>query len=164
MFGKLFLLFAVMPIVEIALLVNVGEQIGGWNTVAIVIATAIAGAHLVRREGLQTLFQAQTKMQSGQLPGQQMAEGLLLVVAGVLLVTPGFITDILGFLFALPVTRPLIAKAVMKQFSVKVQTSAQQQSHFYYSSQQHQQPNQHGDVFEGEFERKDDNQRPKLGE
>jgi len=163
-FGKLFLLFAAMPIIEIALLVNVGEQIGGWNTVAIVIATAIAGAHLVRREGLQTLFQAQTKMQSGQLPGQQMAEGLLLVVAGVLLVTPGFITDILGFLFALPVTRPLIAKMLMKQFSLKVQTSAQQSQFNYTSQQHHQSSNSPGDIFEGEFERKDDKQRPKIGE
>ncbi|XOV79743.1 MAG: FxsA family protein [Aestuariibacter sp.] len=117
MFAKLFLLFAILPIVEIALLINLGEIIGGWNTVAIVIITAFFGAHLVRQQGLHTMLLARQKMQQGQLPGQEMAEGLLLLVAGVLLVTPGFITDIIGFLFALPMTRPVLARSLMKQFS-----------------------------------------------
>lgn len=155
-----------MPILEIALLINVGEEIGGWNTVAIVIVTAILGAHLVRREGLQTLFKAQSKMQSGEIPGQQMAEGLLLVMAGVLLVTPGFITDIIGFAFALPFTRPLIAKGIMKHIQVGAVSSAGFQSHHYQSHHSgHQTPphsSSEGQTFEGEYESKDDNQRPRL--
>ena len=94
---KLFLLFAILPIIEIAILVNVGEQIGGWYTVAIVIITAFAGAHLVRQQGISTLMQAQQKMQAGAMPGQEMAEGLLLVIAGVLLVTPGLSQTALAF-------------------------------------------------------------------
>lgn len=150
---KLFLLFAILPIVEIAILINVGEQIGGWYTVVIVILTAFSGAHLVRQQGLSTLMQAQQKMQSGTMPGQEMAEGLLLVIAGVLLVTPGFITDGIGFLLSLPMTRPLIAKGLLKNLSVKVVNSS-----FDGNFAQHQQPHSTGqsdDIIEGEFERKD---------
>lgn len=164
MFGKLFILFAVLPIIEIALLVNVGEQIGGWNTVAIVIFTAFVGAYMVRREGISTLMQAQQKMQAGAMPGQEMAEGLLLVIAGVLLVTPGFITDGLGFLLSFPLTRPLIAKSVMKQITasaIKGQTQGQTSGFYYQSNQQtpHSQwqntANQ-DDVIEGEYVNKDE--------
>lgn len=150
---KLFLLFAILPIVEIAILINVGEQIGGWYTVAIVILTAFAGAHLVRQQGLSTLMQAQQKMQVGTMPGQEMAEGLLLVIAGVLLVTPGFITDGIGFLLSLPMTRPLIAKGLLKHLSVRVVNQS-----FDGDFAQYQQPHstaQSDDIIEGEFERKD---------
>ncbi len=151
---KLFLLFAILPIIEIAILINVGDQIGGWYTVAIVILTAFAGAHLVRQQGINTLMQAQQKMQSGTMPGQEMAEGLLLVIAGVLLVTPGFITDGIGFLLSLPMTRPLIAKGLVKHLSLKVINPS-----FDGNFAQHQHnPSSTGqseDIIEGEFERKD---------
>ncbi|MGK0381327.1 MAG: UPF0716 protein FxsA [Flavobacteriales bacterium] len=151
---KLFLLFAILPIIEIAILINVGEQIGGWYTVAIVIITAFAGAHLVRQQGISTLMQAQQKMQAGAMPGQEMAEGLLLVIAGVLLVTPGFITDGIGFLLSLPMTRPLIAKGLVKHLSLKVINPS-----FNGNFSQHQQSphstSQSEDIIEGEFERKD---------
>ena len=152
---KLFLLFAILPIVEIAILINVSEQIGGWYTVAIVILTAFAGAHLVRQQGLSTLMQAQQKMQAGAMPGQEMAEGLLLVIAGVLLVTPGFVTDGIGFLLSLPMTRPLIAKGLVKHLSLQVINPSFNGN---FSQQHHQQPHstsQSEDIIEGEFERKD---------
>ena len=143
MFAKLFLLFAILPIVEIALLINVGEIVGGWNTVAIVIVTAFIGAHLVRQQGINTLATAQNKMRAGEMPGQEMAEGLLLLVAGVLLVTPGFITDGIGFLLSMPLTRPLIAKSLVKQFGHKIivsQTGGSpfQGQTFYQQSSFHQ--------------------------
>lgn len=184
MFAKLFLLFAILPIVEIALLINVGEIVGGWNTVAIVIITAFIGAHLVRQQGIQTLATAQNKMRTGEMPGQEMAEGLLLLVAGVLLVTPGFITDGIGFLFSLPFTRPLIAAALMKQFGHKIvmhhtggghfqqggfqqhgyhqQGAYQQESHQQEPRQSHRGPFEQNKskgpntVIEGEYQRKDD--------
>ncbi len=152
---KLFLLFAILPIVEIAILINVGEQIGGWYTVVIVILTAFAGAHLVRQQGLSTLMQAQQKMQAGTMPGQEMAEGLLLVIAGVLLVTPGFVTDGIGFLLSLPMTRPLIAKGLVKHLSLKVVNPSFNGN---FAQHHHQQPHSTGqsdDIIEGEFERKD---------
>ncbi|MFT6897030.1 MAG: UPF0716 protein FxsA [Paraglaciecola sp.] len=156
--GKLFFLFALLPIIEISLLITVGEQIGGWNTVAIVIATALAGSYLVRQQGLSTLLQAQQKMQQGAMPGQEMAEGLLLVIAGVMLVTPGFITDGLGFLFCLPMTRPLIAKALLTKLSVKV-VSQGQSGAFHQGSPsdfRHKSKASNDDIIEGEFKRTDD--------
>ncbi|MFC6441503.1 FxsA family protein [Bowmanella sp. JS7-9] len=151
--GKLFFLFVLMPIAEISLLLNVGERIGGWNTVALVILTAAAGAYLVRQQGIETFFTAQQKMQQGQLPGQEMAEGLLLVVAGVLLVTPGFITDGIGFLLAFPLSRKYFVKALMAR--MVVQTVRHGQPH--QSNPFNQAPTQDGDVFEGEYRRTDHN-------
>jgi UPF0716 protein FxsA len=151
---KLFLLFAILPIIEIAILINVGEQIGGWYTVAIVIITAFAGANLVRQQGLSTLMQAQKKMQTGLMPGQEIAEGLLLVIAGVLLVTPGFVTDGIGFLLSLPVTRPFIAKGLVKYLSLSVIKSSLD-SNFAQNQNQPHSTNQSDDIIEGEFERKD---------
>ncbi|WP_412727754.1 FxsA family protein [Alteromonas sp. D210916BOD_24] len=119
----LFLLFALLPILEIALLVNVGSVIGGWNTIGLVILTAFIGAYFVRREGISTLQTAQAKMQRNEVPGKELVEGLMLVVAGVLLVTPGFITDILGFLFVLPGSRHLIAAQLSKQLKMRVVVS-----------------------------------------
>lgn len=119
----LFILFALLPILEIALLVNVGSVIGGWNTIGLVILTAFIGAYFVKREGISTLQTAQAKMQRNEVPGKELVEGLMLVVAGVLLVTPGFITDILGFLFVLPGSRHVIAAQLSKQLKMRVVVS-----------------------------------------
>lgn len=154
--GILFLLFAVMPIVEIALLINVGEMIGGWNTVGIVIATAFIGAFLVKKEGVSTLSAAQAKMQQGIPPGDEMAQGLLLLVAGVLLVTPGFVTDIIGLLFTLPPTRKMFAKVLLAKLAVRVQSQAgspfQGGAGFHAQYQyQSKSPSTDDDIIEGEF-------------
>jgi len=121
--GKLFILFVVMPIAEIAVLINVGEIIGGWNTVLLVILSAMLGAILVKREGVATLAQAQLKMQKGELPAKELGSGLLLLVAGVLLVTPGFITDIFGLLLTLPFTRNRIGEVLFTALNGKVHMS-----------------------------------------
>lgn len=162
--GKLFLLFAIMPIIEIAVLIEVGEQIGGWNTVGLVILSAMVGAYLVRQQGMMTAFQARQKMQLGQLPGQEMVEGLMLVVAGVLLVTPGFVTDIFGLALTLPMIRPAIARAVLKRMQVHVVNQAQGgfSAHYHYQQRGQRQDN---DVFEGDYEVKSDDKdddRPRL--
>ena len=122
--GKLFLLFVIMPIAEIAVLINVGEIIGGWNTVLLVILSAMIGAYLVKREGVSTLAQAQLKMQQGQVPAEEIGSGLLLLVAGVLLVTPGFITDVLGLLLTLPYTRKKIGGVLFHALNGKMHASA----------------------------------------
>lgn len=155
--GKLlFLLFVLIPIVEIALLIEVGERIGGWSTIGLVILTAAVGATLVRQQGVATLMQARQKMATGQSPGQEMLEGLMLAVAGVLLLTPGLVTDGLGLLLVMPVSRPLIARWLLKRLVV---AGASVHSAGFYSHQSGQ-----GDVFEGEFEvrREDRDQDPKL--
>lgn len=163
-----------MPIVEIALLLQVGDVIGGWNTVAVVIITAFLGATLVRQQGLQTFMSAQGKMRNGELPSQEMAEGLLLLVAGVLLVTPGFVTDGIGFLFTLPFTRPFFAKYLAKTFFDKVKmqnqftfTNAdfsqhQQHHHNPNTPPSHNNPFSKDDIIEGEYSKKNEPQSENL--
>jgi UPF0716 protein FxsA len=156
MFGRLFILFAILPILEIMLLINVSDNIGGWNTFAIVLITAFFGAYFVRREGANTLRDVQLKMAQGQMPGKELSEGLLLLIAGVLLVTPGFITDVVGLLFTIPITRTPIAAALVKSFlkSGKVQGgfSFNQQGFNASASPKSDQNKQQGSVFDAEYE------------
>lgn len=154
----LFLLFVVLPILEIALLVNVGGMIGGWNTIGLVVLTAFVGAYFVKREGVSTLQTAQAKMQRNEMPGKELVDGLMLVVAGILLVTPGFITDILGFMFALPGSRHLIAAQVSKHMKMRVvmPNPSAGAGGFYQQPGSNQSPftrpsNEDGDVIEGEY-------------
>jgi len=115
-------LFIGVPIAEIALFIAVGEQIGILATIGIVIATAIAGTALVRHQGFSTLQKARAEMDQNRLPADQMAEGLAILVAGVLLLTPGFLTDAMGFALLIPpVRRAIIAfvgKSVAARFTV----------------------------------------------
>lgn len=161
---KLFLLFAVMPMAEIMLILQVSDNIGGLSTFALVIITAILGANLVRQQGINTMQTVQQKLAAGSMPGQEMAEGILLLIAGVLLVTPGFITDGIGFLFVLPFSRPVIAKYLLANISLSSFASANQQSPFTQHTQSSQQTHDsthgraddNGDVIEGEYQRHDD--------
>ena len=146
----LFILFAVIPIAEIALLIHVGGEIGGWNTIGLVLLTAAVGAFLVKREGLATLRSAQSKMQQQQMPGQELVEGACLLVAGVLLVTPGFMTDIVGFLLVIPPTRKAIAKSASKHLSGRIVTQTTY-SNFYQQRGSESDAN----TFEGEYRSKD---------
>jgi UPF0716 protein FxsA len=150
----LLLLFIVMPIAEISLLLQVGDLIGGWNTVGLIIVTAFVGAYLVRQEGISTLQTAQAKLAQNQVPGNEMLEGMLLVIAGVLLVTPGFITDILGFTFALPFSRKFIAARAASHLTVKT-FNATQQSTYQYTHRPSAQDD--GDTIEGEYTDKSEN-------
>jgi len=101
----LFILFVVMPIVEIGVLIKVGGAIGGWTTIGIVILTAVIGTAMLRQQGVATLNKAQQRMHNGEMPAQQLLEGLLLLIGGVLLLTPGFITDFFGFCTLIPISR-----------------------------------------------------------
>ncbi len=101
----LFLIFLVIPIVEIALFIQVGEWIGLWPTLASILATALIGSAIVRHQGMQTLARARQSMELNQMPVREAATGLALLVAGFLLITPGFFTDTLGFLLLIPAVR-----------------------------------------------------------
>ncbi|MGK0441991.1 MAG: UPF0716 protein FxsA [Pseudohongiellaceae bacterium] len=111
----LFFLFVVMPIAEIMLLIEVGDHVGGLNTIALVIVTAIIGAALLRQQGLDTLFKANQKMAQGQMPIKEMLSGIILAVGGALLLTPGFITDAVGFICLLPLTRSWLAARLLRK-------------------------------------------------
>ena len=110
--GLLAVLFVVVPLVEIALLVEVGQRIGlGW-TLLLLVADSVLGAVLLKREGRQAWAALVAALRSGRVPARELADGILILVGGTLLLTPGFFTDVLGFLFIVPVTRPLARRAL----------------------------------------------------
>lgn len=108
-------IFVAMPIIEIAVFIQAGELIGLWPTIGVVVLTAIIGTSLMRAQGLQTLAKAQSQMDQGEMPIGALFDGICILVAGVLLLTPGFVTDTFGFLLLVPPLRQLIgAKVIMK--------------------------------------------------
>ena len=111
---RLFLfLFITVPLLELYVLIEVGSGIGGLNTIALCLVTAAIGGWLVREQGLATLWDARRNLAQGQPPAAHMAHGLMIALAGVLLFTPGFITDTVGFaLLVPPLRRMLIARFV----------------------------------------------------
>lgn len=117
-FPSIFLLFIAVPILEIFVLIQVGSAIGAFTTIAIVILTAMLGTWLLRAQGLSTINKARSRMAGGEIPAFQLMEGLALGVGGALLLTPGFITDALGFACLLPPTRRLIVGALSKRVSM----------------------------------------------
>lgn len=112
MFLRLLLLFTLVPLIELFLLVKIGEIIGFWATVALVIATGTLGALLTRMEGLRVLRQVQADLQDGRVPTERLLDGLLILLAGAVLLTPGLITDALGFFLLIPPGRRAIRKVV----------------------------------------------------
>jgi len=133
MFGRLFLLFTLIPILELYMLVSVGSVIGGLPTIGIVILTGIAGAWLARMEGFHTMQKVRLSLNEGKMPADEMVEGLLILIAGLLLLTPGFITDFAGLGLLLPVTRKPFARWLRTQFSASAaRGGAQNQAGFTY--------------------------------
>jgi UPF0716 protein FxsA len=112
------LLFVVVPVAELVVLIKVGAMIGALQTVALVFLTAILGAWLLKQQGLATLLRARQRMNSGELPAQEVAEGLILAAGGAMLLTPGFITDFFGFMCLLPFTRQWLVGQVIKRLTV----------------------------------------------
>ncbi|MEA2068216.1 MAG: FxsA family protein [Verrucomicrobiota bacterium] len=115
-------LFIGMPILELALLIKLHDAAGFVPTVLLVLATGIAGAALVRRQGVAILFKIQQEMANGNLPAPQMIDGVMVVVAGALLVTPGIITDLAGFSLLIPFVRERIRFWLRKKLEEKVRS------------------------------------------
>jgi UPF0716 protein FxsA len=109
----LFILFIALPILEIYVIIQVGQQIGAMPTLLLLVADALLGAWLVKREGRRAWDALTEAIQSGQTPGRQLADAALVLVGGTLLLTPGFVTDIFGFFFVLPFTRPVARRILM---------------------------------------------------
>lgn len=127
MFVRLALLFVTVPLVELVLLVQVGRLVGLLPTVALVIVTGILGAALARREGLKTLARFRAALDAGRLPHLELVEGLLILIAGAVLLTPGLLTDVAGFLLLVPPVRAAVGKrlvAALEQRIVVVGTRA----------------------------------------
>ena len=108
----IFLLFIFIPIIEIAIFITVGSNIGILNTIAIILLTAVIGIYFVRRQGLSLLFNAQRNMAQGIMPTEEIKGGIFLLISGLLLITPGFFTDCIGFsMFLKPVQDFISQKA-----------------------------------------------------
>lgn len=114
MFRILLVLFIVVPAIELWGLISVGKLIGGWTTVAMVILTSFAGAWLSKQQGLQVLRLLQLQLSRGQMPTDVLIDGALVLVGGVLLLTPGFFTDLAGFVFLIPYTRMIVRHFVKR--------------------------------------------------
>ncbi len=111
----LFLIFLAVPLLEIYLLIEVGSMLGAGTTIFLVVFTAVLGAFLVRTQGFSTLSRAQIQLARAQMPTIEIIEGLFLFVAGALLLTPGFFTDSIGFIFLIPPLRRLIIHTIIKR-------------------------------------------------
>jgi UPF0716 protein FxsA len=102
-----FVALLVVPICEIAVIIAVGKAIGGWQTVALLLFESALGAYLVKREGRRSWQALREALNTGRMPGREIADAALVLIGGTLLLTPGFLTDIVGFFFILPITRPI---------------------------------------------------------
>lgn len=115
MFLRLFLLFTIVPLTELWLLIRVGEIIGASSTLLLVMVTGAVGAYLARQQGIAIIGEFQRKVDGGQMPTDALVEGILVLIGGVLLVTPGIMTDFVGFSLVIPFSRKAI-RETLKRF------------------------------------------------
>ncbi len=116
MLGRLILLFTLVPLVELFILIKIGGQIGALNTIGLVIATAMLGATLARTEGLRTLQQIQSSLSQGRIPAEELIDGVLIFAGGVLLITPGVLTDLFALVLLFPYTRLHFKRWLRRRF------------------------------------------------
>ncbi|MBE0617022.1 MAG: membrane protein FxsA [Proteobacteria bacterium] len=121
MFARLVLLFTLVPAVEIFLLVKVGAGIGALNTVLLIVATGVVGAHYARLQGFQVVRRLQESLQGGRVPTEEIVDGAMLLVGGAMLITPGFLTDLLGFSLIFPPTRQLWKRTFLEWLRRKIE-------------------------------------------
>jgi len=122
MIAKLFLLFTLVPLTELYILLEIGSYVGALNTILLIIFTGILGAFLARMEGIKTIHQIAQNLATGIVPAEELVDAVLIFVAGVVLVTPGVITDIAGFLLLVPYTRTVFKRWLRRRFDRMVAT------------------------------------------
>ena len=157
----LLLVFILVPIIEIAIFMEVGGWLGVWPTLTIVVLTAVVGVKLLKQQGFKALGEIQQSLALGRLPAVEMAAAAQLVFAGGLLLTPGFVTDIIGFSLMVPSVRRGLASMLIRRWTPTSSGFAQNDSH---SNPDFQRQTSSGDssdslsgrVIEGEFEEKSD--------
>ena len=116
MFLYLLIIFIILPIIEISIFIQVGGFVGTFNTILIIFLTAAVGVYFVRQQGFRTFQKIAVELQNQQIPVQGMFDGLVILIAGILLVTPGFLTDIIGFLGLIPQTRIFLLGIIKNLF------------------------------------------------
>ena len=126
-FTKLLMLFIAVPVAELYILIEVGKRIGSLTTIGIIILTGILGAYLVKSQGFIILKKIQNDLNEGIMPGDSLIQGAIILAGGILLLTPGFVTDIAGFIFLIPVSRRVVKKYLLKWIKGKIKGD-----NFYY--------------------------------
>jgi len=126
-FSKLLILFVIVPVTELYILIEVGKKIGSLTTIGIIILTGIIGAYLIKGQGFMILRKIQNDLNEGIMPGDSLIQGTIILAGGILLLTPGFVTDIVGFIFLIPVSRNIVKKYLLKWLKGKIK-----EGNFYY--------------------------------
>ena len=116
MFGRLLLLFITVPLIEVLILIKLGSLFGFWPTIFLVIGTGILGAYLAKLYGLTIWNKIQQDLQAGKMPADKLIDGLLILIGGIVLLTPDLLTDILGFMLLIPFTRSYFKRFVKSKF------------------------------------------------
>lgn len=153
----LFPAFIAIPLIEMLLLFEVADEIGGFTTLGLVVLTAVIGIQVLKQQGFSTLLRANERLASGQLPAQEIVEGMMLAGAGALLLTPGFLTDAIGFALLTGPLRRSLARRIIRAGVVHTIGGAGSAGFQYQSHRGSSEPG--GNVYEGEYSRPDD---PKL--
>ena len=124
MIFRLLALFVIVPLVDLAILVRLGQALGFWPTIGLVVATGTAGAFLARSQGLRVLRGIRTEMSVGQMPSTRLLDGLLVLIGGTLLLTPGLLTDLAGFVLLLPPTRSRLKEILRRRVERMVRSGS----------------------------------------
>lgn len=149
------LFFIAIPLIEMLLLFEVADYIGGLWTISLVVLTAVIGVQILKRQGLSTLMRANERLNRGELPAQEVLEGFLLAAAGALLLTPGFITDTLGFLCLTSPLRRALARRIVES-GVLMRVGSSSRRGFFYSSGGKFHQREDSSTIEGEFFKESD--------
>jgi len=122
MFINLVLMFTIVPVLELFVLIEVGGHIGTMNTIALIILTGIIGASFAKSQGAQIIYEIRSALNQGQMPGKELLQGAMILAGGILLLTPGFITDLVGFSLLFPVTRLFYTRVALSYIKKKFRT------------------------------------------
>ena len=147
-----FLVFFSIPIVEMYLLIEVAERIEALPTILLVMLTAVLGVSLIRQQGLSTLTKGIRRLNQAEIPAAEIIEGVLLAVAGAFLITPGFLTDFIGFMIIIPITRRITALMLLKRMAARADFRSNDSDLRGGSNKTR---DASGSVIEGEYEKKD---------
>ena len=120
MLFRLILIFTLIPIIELSLLIELGKQIGLGSTIAIVILTGVLGAYLAKHEGFMVINRIRKELSQGRIPAESLIDGVIILAGGLLLLTPGLLTDTIGFIALFPISREYLKKFLKQKFKQKI--------------------------------------------
>lgn len=131
---RLILLFTLVPLIELSLLIELGRHIGLGSTLAIVIVTGVIGAYLAKYEGFKVIYRIRQELRDGRIPAEGLIDGIIILAGGLLLLTPGLLTDTIGFLALIPVTRNYLKQYLKRKFKQKIDSK---EIHTFYTIDNH---------------------------